>query len=132
MTPTLERILLVDDDMDTNMVVEHIIKKNKLADHVEITMNGEEALKYLKANPAPSMILLDINMPRMNGWEFLEEYNKMDPNFRKSIVIVMVTVSLNSEDRERAKKFNIDFANKPMNVEMIRNIIDSKWRSSTK
>lgn len=132
MTATLERILLVDDDMDTNMIVEHIIKKNKLADHIEITMNGEEALKYLKNNPAPSMILLDINMPKVNGWEFLEQYNKMDPNFRKSIVIVMVTASLNSEDMKRAKQYNIGFTNKPLTADILRNIIDSNGRSSIK
>lgn len=124
MTDRLNTILLVDDDPDTNMILTHVIQANKLAEHVAVAFDGEEALEFLKKNPAPDLILLDINMPRMNGWEFLEAYEKLFLK-RKTPVIVMVTVSLNPEDKERAEKHNIYFQNKPLTTEVLKSLIEN-------
>lgn len=118
-------ILLVDDDDDTNMVVTHFIKKEHLADEVVVAIDGEEALQYIKSNPPPSLIFLDINMPRMNGWEFLEEYRKLPREIQDSSIIVMITVSLNPDDRERAKKHKLEFINKPLTADLLKKVIES-------
>jgi len=127
MTKKLSCIFLVDDDSDVNMIVTYLINKENLAEKIATALNGEEALDYLKKNPPPDLILLDINMPRMNGWEFLEEYKKLSSEIRQSVVIVMVTVSLNPEDRERAEQTGIAFVNKPLTAAVLRKIIDDHW-----
>jgi CheY-like chemotaxis protein len=73
----------------------------------------------------PDLIFLDINMPGMNGWEFLDEYNKiMDPT-KNSLVVTMLTTSDNPDDKARAKdwKFVSDFITKPLTKEMMEKIL---------
>ncbi|MGQ7945563.1 response regulator [Flavobacterium sp. WC2509] len=86
----LNSVLLIDDDKAINFITKMLIKKAKITDHVETTLNGQEALDYLtnsgkykKADgiyPQPMLIFLDINMPNMNGWEFAEAFSKLDSN----------------------------------------------------
>jgi CheY-like chemotaxis protein len=76
---------------------------------IHIAHDGVEAIDFLKSgdkenNPVPDIIFLDINMPRMNGWDFLEAYEKLAPAFRTTIVLIMLTTSLNPDDKERASK----------------------------
>jgi CheY-like chemotaxis protein len=80
-----DSILLIDDKVAENRYNQIILQRMKIIDRVEIAVNGEEALKILEdASPDASiLIVLDLNMPRMNGWEFLEEYEKMDADKKK-------------------------------------------------
>lgn len=105
MKQKLKCILLVDDDEATNFVHKILIRKFDCAEKVIAVHNGKEALDYLKnnINQMPELVLTDINMPAMSGWEFLEEFEKSDPEIKNVIVIVMLTTSLNPDDRERAK-----------------------------
>ncbi len=83
----LNCILLVDDDDVSNYLNKLLIEKSGIDVDVEVALNGLTALEYLTSTgqfngnavfPRPELILLDINMPRMNGWEFLDEYEKLD------------------------------------------------------
>ena len=123
--------MLIDDNKDDNFYHERIIKKNNKADVVITKQSGREALEYLKnknvqESAHPDLIFLDINMPGMNGWEFLEEYNKLDREFQGQIIIVMLTTSENPDDKAKAKALNIlsDFKTKPLTKEMLDEIID--------
>jgi CheY-like chemotaxis protein len=131
MKQKLKTILLVDDDQATNFLHKMVIKKTDCTDEVHIELNGESAIKYIATMqdgkyPSPDLIFLDINMPRMNGWAFLEAYEKLRQEMKSKAVIVMLTTSLNPEDMEQAKKFKeiSAFKSKPMTQHMLRDIIE--------
>ena len=130
MKKKLNSIMLIDDDQATNFLHKLVIKKADCTEDVHIELNGEAALNYLNTQidgkyPKPDLIFLDINMPRMNGWAFLEEYHKLIDGQQGVAVIVMLTTSLNPDDLELAKKFSeiSEFKNKPMTQAMIMDII---------
>lgn len=100
----LKCILLIDDDRATNFLNEFVIKKADCTEHIQVAGGGGQALEFLKSgvagnSPRPDLILLDINMPLMNGWQFLEEFRKLEMVKKDEIVIVMLTTSINPEDQ---------------------------------
>lgn len=132
MEKKLNCILLVDDDQPTNFIHKKILETAGCTETIKTAINGFDALKYLeKANkheadyPAPDLILLDINMPAMNGWEFLEKY-EADEQISKDKVIVMLTTSPNPDDLQKAKEIKTvaGFENKPLTKTKIQMILD--------
>lgn len=127
-------ILLIDDDKATNFLHKEIIKETGLVEKVVEVLSGYEALEYLEKMedgkyPQPDIIFLDINMPAMSGWEFLEEYDKLDEGKKAKIVVVMLTTSVNPDDKEKAKSKGLinGFFNKPLTFEMIERVIDENF-----
>lgn len=121
-------IMLIDDNPDDNFFHEREIKK-AFHDNIVISKNsGKAALEYLKSgkDPLSDLILLDINMPGMNGWEFLEEYGRLSKELQGQAIIIMLTTSDNSTDMEKAKKYSMitDYITKPLTVDIIKNITD--------
>jgi CheY-like chemotaxis protein len=105
----LNCILLVDDDNDCNYFHTKLLKEMNCTDSIHIAHDGVEAIDFLyscdrEKSVIPDIIFLDINMPRMNGWDFLEAYEKLPLTFRATIILVMLTTSLNPDDKERASK----------------------------
>jgi CheY-like chemotaxis protein len=130
MNRKLNCILLIDDDEPTNFLHKFVIEKTGFAEKCVTVQNGQEALDYLKREedgkyPQPDLIFLDINMPRMNGWEFLDEYEKLEKAQKGNIVVVMLTTSLDPSDKEKAeKKIGInEFMSKPLTAENVEEII---------
>jgi CheY-like chemotaxis protein len=135
MKKKLNGVLLVDDNEADNYIHLLVLKESGITDHIEIAMDGEEALDFLinrrKAGLAsgqdlpPELIFLDINMPVMDGWTFLEEYDKLDDELKSRIVFVMLTTSINPADKRRLaeRKEQIDFLHKPLTLELINEIM---------
>jgi CheY-like chemotaxis protein len=124
----LHCIMLIDDSSDDNFIHEREIKKADISNIVVTKYSGRKALEYLisREEPRSDLIFLDINMPGMNGWEFLEEYNRLDQELRSRAIIVMLTTSDNFVDLAKAKTWSIvsDYITKPLTKEMIKDITD--------
>ena len=132
-------ILLVDDNPADNVFHNIYIMKADVCNHIEVATDGRKALDYIiKAGepdqfeefPKPELIYLDINMPGMNGFEFLEKYHKLEERLKSKIMIVMLSTSLNPDDKKRAldSKEVTEFQNKPLTVEMIRETVDKYFQ----
>jgi CheY-like chemotaxis protein len=132
MNRKLNCILLVDDDPDDNFFHQRIINKMDITHAIAVAKNGIEALEYLrKENQViPELIFLDINMPKMNGWEFLEEYKKLDEKQKARITIMMLTTSANPDDVAKANSIEevTGIRTKPLSVEMLTEILDEHFQ----
>lgn len=130
----LDCILLIDDDEATNFIHEMVIKESLIAKKVIALESGQEALDYLlKLNQQnekmPDLIFLDINMPGMNGWEFLEKYRRLDEKKHNSVVMVMLTTSLNPDDAKKSESFESvkNFLHKPLSKAMLNGVIEKHF-----
>jgi len=95
---TLNKVLLIDDSNATNFYNQTILAKTGYVDEVLVANNGLEALEILKSGVVPEILFLDINMPVMNGWDFLAEFKKLDSSYRNTTIILMLGSMPNAED----------------------------------
>lgn len=131
MKNSLSCILLVDDDNNDNFFHKRTLEKTGIAETVEVVYTGVEALDYLQKSAPPSdkahpnIIFLDINMPVMNGWEFLNEYEQLPETTRANTLVIMLTTSLNPSDKKRADQNPLvnGFINKPLEEKDIKKIV---------
>lgn len=125
----LKCVLLVDDDSINNFINERLIKKIDLTEEVNISLNGKEALEHLlkrssEGKNVPELILLDINMPVMDGFEFLDAFQKLELPNKNSIIIVMLTTSTNPSDTERLENTGVaGYINKPLTEQKLKDAI---------
>jgi len=130
-------LCFIDDDEIYQYTITRSINKHKLAKKVLIFSDGEEAMNFLANNAAnneelPDVIFLDINMPIMDGWHFLEEYTKLKPGINKSITIYMITSSVDPVDYAHAKRISeiSDYIVKPVKPEMLKELIENLEKAS--
>lgn len=129
MNKDLKYIMLIDDDEDDNYFHEKAIKKNNPENVVIIKTSGILALEYLKSvnhgGLRPDLIFLDINMPRMNGWEFLDAYNLLDKKQQSEAIIIMLTTPQNLQEKSQAKSwgFVFDYITKPLTPDTVQEIV---------
>ncbi|GGF28261.1 response regulator [Echinicola rosea] len=134
MSKKIKCVLLVDDDEPTNFINEIILKRTGFVEKIVPVQSGMAALEYInKADgneiPRPELIFLDINMPGISGWDFLEEYKKLPKHQKAKNVIVMLTTSLNPDDDEKAKTYQeiSEYHSKPLTYEKITDIIEKHF-----
>ena len=134
----LDCILLIDDDSPTNFLHQMILKRAGIDAIIQTHTSAIDALAYLTSSGPyigkkmiqPGIIFLDINMPAMNGWEFLEEYAKLPPEQKARITVIMLTTSLNPSDKERAAHCEdvVTFLHKPLILDKIRDLIGKYFK----
>jgi CheY-like chemotaxis protein len=135
MNKTLKCIMLVDDNHSDNFYHEREIKKHNPAIIVINTNSGKEALDYLKStinikNILPDLIFLDINMPGMNGWEFLHEYHLLSMDIQNNVTVIMLTTSDNPDDEAKAKNWDFisDFITKPLTRDIMEDLVEKYFK----
>jgi CheY-like chemotaxis protein len=123
-----KRILLVDDDEDSNFLTKKIIVRSNIADEVATALNGKEAFEIVRQcnntnaeYQCPDLVLLDIKMPVMNGIEFLQV---CEASNLRNIPVVILTSSSDETDKEETTRFSFvkDYINKPFTYEKIMSI----------
>ena len=132
--PKLRCVLLVDDDPTANYLNRKLLEKLAIADHVRVALNGLEALAVLaaecpEAGPScPALIFLDINMPLMDGFEFLEAYQQLPLAQQQAMVIVMLTTSVHPRDLQRLETLPVaGFLSKPLNPAKVHDILQAHF-----
>lgn len=130
-------ICIVDDDDIYKFTITKTIERHKLARKILMFADGEEAMDFMIDNVAnhhnlPDIIFLDINMPIMDGFQFMEEFIKLKPRVGKKVTIYMVTSSVDPVDLERANQISeiSDYIIKPINPEQLSAIVDALEREN--
>jgi CheY-like chemotaxis protein len=117
-------ILLIDDDPSVNYLNTLIIEKAEIQAKVCGRTEAAEALEQLsKGELNPALIFLDLNMPIMDGWQFLEKYEELPQQSRKSKIIILSS-TINPSDKEKASKSSMitDFYSKPLSIDDVKEI----------
>jgi CheY-like chemotaxis protein len=131
----LETILLIDDSNSSNQYNRVLLKEMGIVEHIVVKSNAEAALEFLRGKdtegrlPKPDLILLDIAMPQMDGFMFLDEYAKLSKEItnNQQIVVFILSDFLDEDDFEKSKKYKaigvVEQIKKPMNKEGIINLM---------
>ena len=127
-------VCIIDDDLIYQFLIKEEIEYTNMVSKIMFFNNGEKALQFIENNLnkneidiLPDIIFLDINMPVMDGWEFLEAYAKIKPKVEKKIVIYMVSSSTDIRDLDRAKSISevSDYIIKPVSGSQLKSIFTS-------
>lgn len=116
-------IWVIDDDNIYQIIVNKIIQKSEMFSDISTFKNGKEAINAVNNSlnnieSFPDIILLDINMPIMDGWEFMEELQILKPSINKQIIVYIVSSSIAVEDKNKAKSYPdiLGYLSKPVNI----------------
>ena len=119
----VKHILLIDDNEADNYVNRYLVEKSNIADKITVKKSAIEALEFLATlvDEFPNVIFLDIRMPEMDGFEFMEKFEEFPPHLKQQCTVYMLSSSLNESDIERATQSRSieKFLHKPLNLDML-------------
>lgn len=126
----MSKVFIIDDDPIHQRIAQIMIGKHEIFTEFTSFTEAELALDYIRLNLSsaenlPDVILLDLNMPVVDGWDFLEAFQKFENNLTKSIRIFIVTSSVDEKDKLRSQAFSFvkGFISKPLSPDIIRSTI---------
>ena len=126
----IREILLIDDDESTNFINKIVLSKTGCAQKIIAIESARKALGLLIEKSShepylPELIFLDINMPGMDGWEFLEKFKELPDTYKQHVKVIMLSTSVNPDDKYRALQIEevLDYKSKPLTMEIAEEII---------
>ena len=129
---SIDNIAIIDDDEIYQYASKKIIKSTNRVKNIHVFSNGQEAIDFFQDNlndttSLPDLILLDLHMPIIDGWQFLEKYRSFKEKIDKKITIYIITSSMNPDDLIIARGISevTNYLVKPITLEMFTNILDS-------
>ncbi|MFK7922649.1 MAG: response regulator [Bacteroidia bacterium] len=134
-SPKVGRALIIDDDEINNFICIKNIRDANFAEHASFCLRGREALDLLseaagQEEEIPDVIFLDINMPLMNAWEFLEEYKKLLPSLGKKVKLFILSSSVYRKDVDKSTTYDVvkDYIVKPLSKAKLEKLINQYFQ----
>ncbi|MBM6500482.1 response regulator [Flavobacterium macrobrachii] len=123
----LRKVICIDDDPITLKLCKKVMERVEFASEINTLQNGEEAIKQFEdyekidTKNAPDMVFIDLNMPVMNGWEFLDEYFKREYHKKFKTHFIVLSSTIDPKDVEKSKLYSmvVDFLSKPITKTML-------------
>lgn len=135
----VETVLMIDDDKATIFINKRIINRHNKFNNVVSALGGVEGLKYLKSidkndDKKPQLIFLDLNMPCMSGWDFIEEYKNLDQEIINGVKLIILTTSSDPKDISKSKKMDTvnGFINKPLSLLSLDKVYETHFKKPSK
>lgn len=123
---SVKKALIIDDDEVNNFIFIRQMKAADFAEKAEFVLSGQEALDTLRATNSdaenlPDVIFLDVNMPNMNAWDFLSEYESLRSTFSKPVKLFILSSSMYRKDVDKAFQHDavVDYLYKPLTKELL-------------
>lgn len=128
------KFIIVDDDPLNNKLCRHILKVTASGAEISDYLYPSEALDFIKStnqvneDDAPTIIFLDLNMPLISGWDFLDMFSQFDDRIKAQYKIYILSSSIDERDKERARKnpYVLQYISKPLTKEKVKAIVESK------
>jgi CheY-like chemotaxis protein len=131
--PNWKKIILIDDDIILNLIHKKILEILRFEGEILDFNNGFQAIKYIRnevridyeKNVPSFLIILDIEMPGLNGWEFLKSFGRLDPQVKSQFGIIVSSSSTDPQDFKQAFEYEMvnDYIPKPLTIEIIRGLV---------
>jgi response regulator of citrate/malate metabolism len=132
-------VLLIEDDQVTNYINNRIFKGLRISESINLSCNGKEALNFIKnyalinENCGPELILVDLNMPVTNGFEFIHAFKELNLSNMSQIKIIVLTTSSHEEDIGKIiKDKNIGYINKPLTEDKLMGVLWKNYKKKNK
>jgi DNA-binding response OmpR family regulator len=137
-TRIIDKVLIIDDDPISNHLSEELLKKLGFAEKIVVKNNGKAGIEYLQsecylADTCPSLVLLDLKMPVLDGFDFLVEFEKLDLGHKDKMIIVILTSSKDPQDIIRLRKMGRYYlVMKPLTIDKLVDIYHRYFRNSSR
>ena len=128
------KVIILDDDPISNFLTKKVIEKSNVATDVIVFQEPTELLTGLAENKLdyPDIIFVDLNMPKVDGWQFIDLFNKIDTNETEKVNLIILSSSSNCEDIERAGNISRvkDYIIKPLTIDVMESLCQSIYETS--
>jgi CheY-like chemotaxis protein len=141
MTDALNHIVLIEDNETTSFLNNRLLSRLGVAKQVTSFSKAEEALNFLWGDApsngtpqvTPDLVFVDLKMPGMNGFDFLERYSQLDPDAQERTVVAVLTTSMHGADTARVAQYpNVEYLTKPLTEEKMQRLLAKRFSSDVK